>query len=160
MTVRDISLDGMREMFAEESDHVLMVLLEVSHTSITTQYFVSNNENVAYGGNEYTAAAFETTFATDDGETIYGASLKISNISRALVESVRSVSSPPSVVINLIRMAPNGDIAVEVGPLNFSILGVSIDVDVIEAALGYEEDYLNAAASKDTFDYTLAPGLF
>jgi len=53
---------------SQTTTNVFLVLLEISHSAVSTFYLVNNTENVVSGANTYIAFPFAVTLPPDDPE--------------------------------------------------------------------------------------------
>lgn len=164
---RAISAEGLRELFAQESGHLMLALLTIPHATLPEPIrLVNDRAALEYEGHTYQPLPFELTLPADLEDQIPHIELRIDNIGRALVELLRSQLEPVEVVVDLVRVAPPAigstarEVVREMGPLDFSLLDVQIGPAVITARLGYVIDILNTAATQHIMNPSLAPGLF
>ena len=100
MTVSD---DLLRDAFSQQSD-LPLVLLKIEHADLATDILVANNnENVTSGGDEYVGFPFDIVLPDSVEDAAPRAKLRIDNVSREIVEAIRTISSPPSVSIKVVR---------------------------------------------------------
>lgn len=158
---RTISPAGLRELFAQHSGHVLLTLLTVSHATLPEPLrLVNDRRSLEHDGHTWTALPFELVLPADTEDEIPHVELRIDNVGRVLTELLRTVAEPVDVELSVVRVAPDGSVTPELGPLDFSLLDAQIRTDVITARLGYEIDVLNEPATREIFNPSLAPGLF
>lgn len=157
---RTISVDGLRELFAQYSSQPMLCLLTISHDSLPEPIrLVNDRRPLEFGGAIYQPFAFELTLPADSEDEIPHVRLTIDNVGRELVRLFRSVLDPVPVQLDVVRVAPDG-VYRELGPLDFSLLNVQIETATITAQLGYAIDVLNMPATQDIMNPALAPGLF
>lgn len=155
---RSLSLTARQAINAQETGEVFLFLLTIDDASLAAPIRVVNNTvNVTSNGNEFVAYPFEITFPDDDAETVGGATLRIDNVDRQIVQAVRSITSAPAVTLEVV-MASAPD-TVEAGPFDFSLQGVSYDALAVQGQLVFE-DVLNAAIPQHTMTPQTFPGLF
>lgn len=90
---RSIPTTVVQAMNAQTTGQVFLVLLELSHSTISTIRLVNNTENITYGGNTYTTFPFSVALPPDDAESQYQARISIDNANRFLVQSARELSA-------------------------------------------------------------------
>ena len=83
--------------------------------------------------------------------------LKIDNVSREIIEEIRSLSSPPTVTISIVLHSDPD--TVEAGPWEFKLLNATYDANIIQGSLGFE-DILNELFPYGTFNPKDFPALF
>jgi len=158
---RQISADGIKELFSDETGHVFLYLMEIDHANMPSPIrVVDNNEDITHNGNTYLAFPFEITLASDTEENIPTVNLKFDNIDRRIIDDIRSITTAPDIELEVVRVDEAGNVSTEIGPSTFKMNKVNYDSLTITAELGYEADYLNEPAVKDRFDPAVAPGLF
>lgn len=159
--MRTISAAGMQALFAESSEEIVLPLVTITHPDYPgTSRLVANMTDISYGGNTYTALPFEFVLAADTQDAVPVAKIRFDNVSRDLVALLRSVTTPATMQVEIIRIPATGPYVSEVGPLTYSLRNVSITATVVECTLAYETDFLNEPACRKRFDSIQAPGLF
>lgn len=133
---RNVSVAAMQGALAQQTDEVYLILLEVDHPNLGAPLrFVNNDANVTSGGNVYTAFPFEVTMPDDKEGKEPQAEIKVDNVSRELIDEVRTLTSPPSMTLSVILLSsPN---TIEWGPLDLETQGVTYDAYSITFNLGY-----------------------
>jgi len=155
---RSVSLPAIQASLAQQTDEVFLVLLEVDHPSLGTPIrFVNNNENITSNSNVYTAFPFEVTLPDDQESREPRAELRIDNISREIMDEVRSIQDPLTVTLSVIlASSPN---TIEWGPLEFLSQGVSYDATRITFSLIYSA-FAEEPFPYLVFDQVNFPGMF
>lgn len=157
MSGREIGAAALRQMLAANTSEVFLVLLTLTHPSMTTLRVVNNTQSIVSRGNAYVAFPFSIALPQDVAERLATVQLTISNVDRRLVDEVRAIPDPISVTVEVIAAsAPN---AVEVGPFIFDMVGVDGNVNTLTATLSYEP-LLNEPFPAGTFNPQEFPGLF
>jgi hypothetical protein len=134
---RTISSNAREQVQFTEMTDVLLVLLEIDHDDLTTPIrIVNNNQNITYETNTYYASNFEFGPPTQEAGEISSATLSFSNIDRTLITSLRSISTPPEITVNIVF---SGDTTVvkEAGPWVFYLQDISYNVNTITGTLAY-----------------------
>jgi len=160
--VRTLTTDGLRELLARASAHVWLMLVEIDHADFSAPVRLANNtEDVDYGGDTYSAFGFRMVLPPDAEDRIPEVILTADNVGLDLVEPLRTISSPPSADISVVRMPPDDSGAVlEAGPWSFQVRSVSIETMTMQLTLAQDADYLNEPRSRLRFTPIEAPGLF
>ena len=92
--------------FAQDTDEVWLVLVTIEHAELTAPIRVVNNtQNITSGGDDYIAFPFDVTLPDSREDAPSAARLVIDNVSREIAEAIRTISSAPSVTIEVIRAA-------------------------------------------------------
>jgi hypothetical protein len=143
---------------AEETSEIFLILLEISHASISpTLRFVNNYTNITSGGNEYIAYPFTITIPSELEDSVPRVSLTIDNIDRSIMDEVRSLTSAPDVSISVILAS--GPDTIEAGPFETKLRNVDYDANSITGDL-QAEDILNEPYPGVFFNPMNFPGLF
>lgn len=131
---REISSVAREQIQSSNVTHVALVLLEIDHPDMAAPIrVVNNNENIVYDGNEYLATSFRFTPPAQEGNELRDASVSISNVDRRFVQTLRSVSSPPT--IKAIVVLVGETVEKEAGPWEFILAQANYDADVIQGVL-------------------------
>ncbi len=155
---RTISLPALQGMLAQETDEVYLIIMEVDHADLPSPLrFVNNSEDVTSGGDVYMAFPFEARLPDDQEEKEPTAELRITNVSRELIDEIRSVQSPFTMTLSVILASSPSTI--EWGPLEFETRGVTYDADVITFRLAYST-FIREPFPYLVFDTINFPGMF
>lgn len=132
-----ISEDLKQDAFSPESN-LPLVLLEIDHDDLAAPILVVNDKvNVTSNGTEYVAYPFEIFLpeSTDSGPP--KARLRIDNVSREIIQAIRTITGPPDVTIKVIRReAPD---VVEAEFTGMKLRRIPYDVLSIEGDLEFED---------------------
>jgi len=132
-----ISDELKRDCFANESD-LPLILLTISHADLAEDIRVVNNkENITSGGLEYIAFPFDIQLPDSKEESQPSAKLTISNVSREIGLAIRSISTPPSVSITIVRQdTPD---VVEAQFVGMRLNNVQYNMMTVSANLEFED---------------------
>jgi hypothetical protein len=160
--MRNISIDGVRGLLAQETADVWLVLLTISHPDLSDDIrVVNNNVNVSYSGDTYVAFPFKIELPSESEEKASDVTLEIDAVDRTIVQTIRELTTKPTASIRVVRIPAGSSIPVsEVFLENFELSNVSYQALRLQARLGYEENFLAQDATKDTFSKDLFPGAF
>jgi hypothetical protein len=155
---RTVSLAAMQGAMAQETDEVYLILLAVDHADMpSTLRFVNNSEDVTSNSNLYTAFPFEATMPDDKDDKEPLAELRIDNVTRTLIDEIRTIQSPPIITLSVI-LASSPD-TIEWGPLEFETRGVTYDALSITFRLGYSA-FIREPFPYIAFNTIGFPGMF
>ncbi len=154
---RAISAATVRELVAQHSDQVLLVLVTFSHPGITTVRVVNNTQDVISRGQTYIGFPFEPELPEDLSDQLPDAQIRFSNVDRRLVDQLRSAPTPLMVMMEVI-LASTPDV-VEVGPFEFELRRHQITETDIVLTMGYEP-ILDEPYPAERFTPQLFPQLF
>lgn len=161
---RTISQQGVREMLSETSDNALLTLIEITHPTIQTPWrFINNTQNLLdypVTGDIWLRCPFSYTMAKDTDETVPTAKIILENVSQSVIRDIRTLTTPPTAIINIIRIDNAGTITLEQGPISFLQNKFDYNMVTMEIELGFEADFLNEPAVKDRFSPAVSPGIF
>lgn len=154
---RSVSNTLKQAVFAQETDQVFLFLLTISHPDLASPIRVCDDQvNLTSRGNLFVAFPFELELP-EDSDAIPEGRLRIDNVDRQIVEAVRSISSAPTVLIEIVRVQDQD--TVEVALPAFELREVTYDAVVVEGRLRpatYETEPYPAR----TFTPADWPGLF
>lgn len=150
---RTLSSAAVASIHAQETGEVWLVLLTITHADLATPIrVVNNNEDITSRGNIYQAFPFEVAFPNQDPESPPKAQLRFDNVERTAVNTIRSISSPPSVTLEVVlASSPN---TVEVSFPNLTLRNVRYDALIIEGDLLFEQLY------SEPITYQMTPNRF
>lgn len=163
---RNMSLTARRAMNAPETDQVFLALLTIVHPELPEPIRVVNDfrpkdeqgvRKIVSRGEDFICYPFEAALPADHEDQLSRVRLRIDNVDREITASLRSISSAPRVVLEVV-LASDPD-TVEAGPFEFELVTASFDALVVEGELGFEP-ILNEPFPADSFTPNLFPGLF
>lgn len=132
-----ISTNLKQDAWSQESS-LPLVLLEIDHADLADPILVVNNkENITSNGDEYTAFPFEILLPDSNDSAPPRAKLKIDNVSREIAQAIRTITSPPSVTIKVVR--PETPDTVEAVFTGMKLLSVPYDALTVEGELFFED---------------------
>jgi hypothetical protein len=154
---RTLSATAVASLNAQETGEVWLVLLTISHPDLPTPIrVVNNNEDITSRGNVYQAFPFEIVLPGEDPDSPPRAAIRIDNVDRSVIALIRSISSAPSVTIEVILASqPN---TVEIAYSSLALRNVRYDPSTIEGELFFEplfNEPITATMTPSRF-----PGLF
>jgi hypothetical protein len=143
---------------ASATDQVILVLLTMAHPSLaSTQRFVNNWTNVVSRGETFVAFPFDVTLPDDRDDEIVRIRLVIDNVDRAITAAIRSITSPPTFSLEVVRAAAPD--TVEAGPFSCTLRNVQYDALTVSGDLTFE-DILDEPYPQWAFTPAHFPGLF
>lgn len=156
--MRSLTAATRQAALASQTGEVFLYLLALSHPQMVTMYFVNNTVDIVSNGNTYMAFPFDLTLPDDREDTITRIHLVIDNIDRRIVAAVRSIDTPATFTISVIRAAePNVLIA---GPVSCTLRNVTYGAMTVEGDLAPWENILDEPVPQHTYTPATAPGLF
>jgi hypothetical protein len=143
---------------AQETDEVFIILVTFDHSILSEPIYLCNNSvNIVSRGKEFLALPMEITLSDDSDDRPPQAKIVFDNIDRRLVEIVRSIESPPSVSLEIIKLSDPETVEVEL--TDFILRGVDYNTLTIEGTLSLEGLFLEPAIGF-SFTPSYFPGLF
>lgn len=126
-----------QEAWSQESN-LPLALLEIDHDDLPVPIRVVNDkQSITSNGEEYAAYRFDVILPDSNEDSPPRAKIRIDNVSREIAESVRSISSPPSVTIRIIRReTPN---IIEAEFTGMRLRRVPYDALSVEGELEFED---------------------
>lgn len=138
MTTRTLSETALNSAAAEETQEVWLVLVTLEHDDLEEPIRVVNNiEDIESRGLTFLGCPFELDPPGDDADGPTEARLRIDNVNREIVVANRSITSPPTVTIEVI-LASDPD-APEVTISHLTLRNVSWDAAYVQGTLRFED---------------------
>jgi hypothetical protein len=155
---RSLSSLAKQSSFASETGEVWILLLTIAHPSLAQSIRVANNlQDVTSNGQNFVAFPFTITLPQDREDQPPRMKLTIDNVDRSIVTAVRTLTSPPTIALQVVLASqPN---TIEATFPGFTLRDTKYDALVVEGNLNLE-DIANEIYPKDSFIPTLAPALF
>lgn len=152
-----ISNQARSAMFSEETSDGLLVLLTITHPNISPIRVVNDKVNISSRGNEFIAFPFEIILPTSSPDSPPKSQLTIGNVSREISQIIRTISSAPTVLIEVVRI--NNFDSLEVSFPAFKLKNIRFDVAQVQGDLVSEDLQIEPYPSL-TFSPAHFPGLF
>lgn len=173
-----ISAKVKAQLFAQQTNGADIVLIAISHPSISTIYITNNNVDLVYGGHTYTAIPFILDWHAETTDSVASAALTTYN-DDAIIAALRSVGDFVTVSVQAVWYDESGTLALDgswtldgserldgTGGVFEPVIGISYIVKEIS----YDDEIIQASlAIDDALDYAIlpieltpqvAPGLF
>jgi hypothetical protein len=126
-----------QDAFSSESD-LPLILLTIAHADLAQSIrVVCNKVDVTSNGDVYTGFPFEIVLPDSSEDSPPRSKLRINNVSREIGQAIRSISTPPSVTIQVVRQ-DSLDV-VEAEFVGMSLTNVTYDAMIVEADLMFED---------------------
>lgn len=155
---RNLTPAARAALHAPETADVFLVLLTLHHADMPIPIRVCNNtSDITSRGDVYIAYPFHLTLPDDEDNRPPRARLTIDNVDRQIVQAVRSLTSSPTVTIDIIRAAAPD--VVEAQFQDFRFTNISYDSHMVEGDLTVE-DFTAEPYPAAAFSPSLFPGLF
>lgn len=157
-------------MFSPDADKTLIILLTITGPGISSPIYLADNylsrisetaEEVLYGvtsrGNNYMFLPLQITLPTEEVSGVPRCSITIHDATRILIPFIRSISSAPNVLMELV-LSSNPDI-VEASFLGLKMSNISYNTNTITAELTVES-LATEPFPQHNFTPSYFPGLF
>lgn len=144
--------------YQQQRTDIVVPLLTIDHADLASPIRVCyNNEDITSNGNNFVGTYFNITLPSDNPDIGPKAQLEIDNVSQEIVIAARSISSPASVDIQIVRSTAPDVIEVEYSGLELK--NVSYDVSKVSGELTFES-FLEEPYPYARFDPARFPGAF
>lgn len=167
---RALSSAAWESIAGQETDKVWAILLTIEHDDLDAPIRVTDDpkeriqvtdDEVVYGltsrGEDYIALPFSIALPEDTDEEVPSVQLRIDNIDRRIVDAVRSISSPPTVTLEVV-LSDSPD-TVEYGPVELTLTNCTFDAFEVKGQL-QQEDLLNDRYPSTQYLPSNYPALF
>jgi hypothetical protein len=152
-----LSSDLLRQLYAQESDDPLLMLVTLTHPQFSPIRLVNNVEDIVSNGLTYSAFPMRIRLSTDDGETQREVEIQFDNVGLDLIDELRTVTTPINVVIDMILASDPNQVQMTIQELKMR--SVSYSVNRISARL-YLDNFLNVELTSEQYTPQNFPGLF
>ena len=155
---RTLSPQTLEAINAPETGDAFLILMTISHADLAVPIRVtSDGIDTQSRGNSFTAFPFELSLPDDEDNKAPRARLVLDNVDRSIVRAVRSLTSSPTILIEIVRAAAPD--TVEAKFEDFRFTNISYDARTVEGDLGIE-DFTAKPFPAAAFSPSLFPGLF
>ncbi len=156
--MRSLTPELLAQLYSQDSGDPFLMLLTMTHSSWASPFrLVNNTQDVISRTHTYMAYPFNLTLPVDDGETTREVSLSLDAVSGILIEEMRKVQTPISVIIEMV-VASNPDI-VQIEISGLQLKQIQYNTRQITGRLQLD-DFLATSLDSDKYTPTIFPGLF
>lgn len=154
-----LSNNAIGQLFAQSSDDPFLTLFTLDHPDWASPiYFVNNTESIVSNGNTFESFPVNITLPTDDGEAVKSSKITFDNVSRELVEQIRSTTDNSiSVKLEMVLASAPDNVEIEIGEMK--IVTIQYTAMKISATLTMD-DFLNTEITGEKYTPSVYPGLF
>lgn len=146
------------QLFSNESTDPFLQLVTLEHEDFLNPiYLVDNNEQIISNGKTFIPFPMKIILPQDDAETDKQVRISFDNVSRLLVDELRSITTPISVKIEMV-LASNPNI-VEMVLDELQLRNITMTLQRVEGTLVLD-DFLRTELSSEKYTPTNFPGLF
>jgi hypothetical protein len=155
---RNTSLIFRQAVYGEETGEAFIILLELSNPGLSQPIRVSSDSvDTTHNGNTYVAFPFDIALPDDTDENTPTARLTIDNVSREIVQAVRTVTGAVNVNIKIVLASDTETVEAEFP--DFQLRDVRYNVLTVEGSLNIEQ-FAQEPFPAGKFDPARFPGLF
>lgn len=155
---RSITVTARQAVHAAETGEAFLVLLTIDHADLAAPIRVSSDGvDTVSRGETFAAFPFRLTLPEDSDDRPPRARLQIDNVDRQIVQALRQVSGPPSVLMEIV-LASDPE-TVEAAFPDFTLQSAQYDALVVSGELGLES-FLREPFPAQRFTPAGFPGLF
>lgn len=99
-----LSAGAKADLAARETDTVFITLITITHAELGTPIRVCNDAiDCVSRGNTFQACTFRFVPPNQDPDTVPRARLQIDNVDRQIVQAIRTITSKPSIMVEVVR---------------------------------------------------------
>jgi hypothetical protein len=155
---RTLSDLAQQSIYAAETGDAFIILLTLSDAALAAPICVTSDAvTTISNGVSFMPFPFDLVLPNDMDSKSYRAKLVIDNIDRSIVQAVRSLTTAPSVLIQIVRAATPD--VIEAQFVDFNLTNVSYDAYRVQGDLTVE-DFTAEPFPAAIFSPGLFPGLF
>lgn len=155
-----LSPELLAQLYAQESNDPFLMLVTISHSSFSSSIrLVNNSENIVSRGQTFQAFPLKIRLPVDDGESNREVSIDFDNVSLALIDEIRSVSSEERIRVKLEMVLASLPNDVQMSLEELQILNVTYNKLRVSAKLGLD-DFLNTELTCEKYNPSTYPGIF
>lgn len=155
--MRTLSAPALESAHAQETGEAWIVLMTVEHDDLMDDIRVcNNNENVLSNGKTFIALPFEIELPGADPEAPPRARVRIDNIDRLIVDTLRAIASPPTVRLQVV-LASQPDV-IEADFDGLVLRNAEFDAGTVSGDLEFE--YILAEPVAVSMTPAVLPALF
>ena len=153
---RPLSTQAMRAVLAEVSNEAFIMLITFSH-AVDTYRVCLNTEPIRSNGYEFTPCYFEITLPELSDKAPQGCNISIDNVDRRMIDTLRAVTDPVRVTVQLV-LASQPDV-IELQLDDLVLREVTWDASRINGTLK-SEDPLNEQFPGHLYEPRTFQGIF
>ena len=156
--MNEISPELLAQFYAQDSEDPFLALITLNHSTLVTPLrFVNNSESIVSRLNTYIAFPFQITMPPDDGETLREVAIVFDNVSREIIDELRSITTPMDVKVEMV-LASNRDY-VQLTLDELKSKSITYNKQVVSMKL-FLDTFLNISMTSEKYSPTSYPGLF
>jgi len=155
---RTISLAGRQALYSQETGEAFLLLVTIDHADLAAPIRVSSDAvNTTSRGDEFVSFPFSLRLPDDSDEGLPLAQIQIDNVDREIVQAVRSITTAPTVLTEIVR-GSEPDMVEATWP-DFLLRNVQYNALIVSGEMSVEQ-YLEEPYPAYNFTPAQFPGLF
>jgi hypothetical protein len=153
-----LSPELLAQLFSQESNDPFLMLVTLNHSSMPQPlYFCANAVEVISNGITFLPFPVKIVLAPDDGESSREIQMIFDNVSREIIDELRTVTDPIEVQIDMV-LASNPNY-IQLSILDLKIKSINYDRQKINAKL-YLDNFLTVGLPSEKYVPSQYKGLF
>lgn len=154
---RALSSRATAAIFSPQTGEVFLILMTITHPAVEPIRVACNTQDVVSNGQTFPGFPFEITLPDEQEDRQPFMQLRITNVDRRIVQAVRTMTSPPTVRVDIV-LASQPDTFEATFP-DFTLRSVEYDAMVVQGQLTMD-DILSEPYPSGTMNPQDFPGLF
>ena len=143
---------------AQETNEAILVLLTITHASLSPPIRVtSNSVQTESNGNTFYQYPFNLTLPNDPESGFSSGRLTIDNVGREIISSIRSISTPLTIMLQVVMASAPNTVYVEFS--DFKLTNIKYDALTITADLVLDH-FINEPFPGNRITPSNFPGMF
>lgn len=136
--MRALSPLALESAFAAQTEEVWLILLTIQHATLANPLrFVNDYQSLVSRGNVFLAFPFEVEFPEQDPDSPGEARLTIDNVDRQIVNTIRAISSPPDITLEVVLASQPDTVEAEFSGL--ILRNVTYDALKVSGVMRFED---------------------
>ncbi len=146
------------QLYGQISSDPLLILLTLTHDSFGSPIrLVRNTEDVVSRGETFMTFPFQIKLPADDGESNREVNIEFDNVSQELIDELRTVVDPISVLVELVLASDPDFVQTDVKDLK--LRNIRYNAQTINATL-FMDSFLNVPLTSEKYTPRTFPGIF
>ena len=153
-----LNTEFISQLMSQESSDPFITLVTLTHEDFSEPIYLCNNSvDIISRGNTFLAFPMKIVLPPDDGESARTVSLEFDNVSLALINSLRSVTSEINLDLEMILASMPDVIQMEL--LELKLQSINYDKTKIRCTLALD-NFLNTEMTSEKYGPTNFSGIF
>jgi hypothetical protein len=158
---RTLSMRALAALYAQETGEAVITLLTITHPSMAAPIRVCSevlpgSVPLVSNGNQFLSWPFDVQLPLDAQNEMPTVKLAIDNVLGEIVPAIRSLPSPPDILMQLVLAATPNNVEAE---WTLQLMQVDYNASTVNGTLSYQ-DVLSEPYPKDSVTPDKFPGIF